>query len=286
MNGFHESLLRMADEKGKSAADIILSYVGNILSLIYFATPSIQIIKAYKSKAIKNPLDGKAQDAKEAVPLYLLALLLSILLNCLLWLLNAFCSDSIGDWIPLLISNGIGLIINLVIVFLYLYLLLERNIKHFLFYGFFTVNVLVEISYLMFRYIIEQDKDGSEEKTTHFHAIGFAATIINVCMYSSPIFNIIKIVKQKSTDLLPIFTLGVGFFTTITFTIQGVIQYKYYEYDYQKTLRQYAIETIISNGVSFFLISCQIGFWAYFYFTKKNQGRISDLSERITRDQE
>lgn len=267
------NFLRINSEKRSSSVATVLSYIGNSLSLLYFATPLIQIIKAYK-KTLN----------KEAIPL---SLLIFIILNCLLWLLNAFSSDKLSDWIPLLISNGIGIILNLAILFLYLNLLLEKNVKKFFFYGFFVINVIVQITYGMFRYIILKDKENKEEeqKEVEFHYIGFAATIINVLMYFSPIFNIIKLLKQKSSDLLPIFTLTVGFFCTMVFLIQGVINYNFYDYEDEKDERTYALETIISNGISFFLIVCQIGFWFYYYcFNKNNDIKIIRMNEGLSQD--
>ena len=115
----NEIFLRKNSEDRTSNTATVLSYLGNVLSLLYFTTPLIQIIKAYR-KTLN----------KEAIPL---SLLIFIILNCLLWLLNAFSSDKLSDWIPLLISNGIGIILNLAILFLYLNLLLEKNVKKFFF---------------------------------------------------------------------------------------------------------------------------------------------------------
>ena len=268
----NEIFLRKNSEDRTSNTATVLSYLGNVLSLLYFTTPLIQIIKAYR-KTLN----------KEAIPL---SLLIFIILNCLLWLLNAFSSDKLSDWIPLLISNGIGIILNLAILFLYLNLLLEKNVKKFFFYGFFIINVIMQITYGMFRYIILKDKENKEDdqKQAEFHYIGFAATIINVLMYFSPIFNIIKLFKKKSSDLLPIFTLGVGFFCTMVFLIEGVINYNFYDYEDEKDERTYALETIISNGISFFLIVCQIGFWFYYRFNINNEVKIIRISERISQD--
>ena len=263
----YEKILRINEESRSSNTATFLSYLGNILSLLFFATPLIQIVKAYK----------KTID-KEVFPL---ALIIFIILNCLLWLLNAFASDDLSDWIPLLISNGVGILLNLAILFLYLNLLLEKQTKKFFFYGFFVINVIIEITYFMFRYIILKDEENKKEdqKETEFHYIGFAATIINVLMYSSPILNIIKLIKTRSSDLLPIFSLGIGFFCTMIFLIQGVVNYNFYDYEDEKDDRTYAKETIISNGISFFVISCQVGFWAYFRLTKKRKQII--LSENL-----
>ena len=144
---------------------------------------------------------------------------------------------------------------------------------------------MVQISYAMFRYIILKDKEKKEEKQREieFHYIGFAATIINVIMYSSPVFNIMKLFKTRSSELLPIFTLGVGFLCTITFLIQGVVLYNFYDNESEQEERTYAKETIISNGISFFVISCQIGFWVYYRLTqKKKEIKIDNLNEKIS----
>ena len=263
MNDFYKLGIN-EEEIRKSIAAEILNYAANFLSLLYFVTPLIQIVRAYKRN-----LD------KEAIPL---PLIIFILLNCLLWLLNAISSGDLLSWIPLLISNGVGLIINSVILFLYLALLLQST-KRFLFYGIFVINVLVEISYLMFRYIILKDKENEEEEEFEFHYIGFAATIINVLMYTSPIVNVIKIVKKKSSELLPIVTLGVGFFCTLTFIAEGLVKYYFYYHKDENNQRVYAFETIISNGISFFFIVCQIGIWTYFRCTQKYR---KDESSKIS----
>ena len=76
-----------------SVAVKILQYIGNISALVYFATPLFQV---FKQKLYK-----KIEDIKNVS----LALIISILLNCLFWVLNGFSSDDISEWIPLLISN-------------------------------------------------------------------------------------------------------------------------------------------------------------------------------------
>jgi uncharacterized protein with PQ loop repeat len=141
--------------------------------------------------------------------------------------------------------------------------LLNRNVKRFLFFGFFVVNLLVEITYLTFRYVINTSKEEKENDT--FYLIGFVATIINVLMYSSPVQNIKVIVKEGRYEALPIFTLISGFFVTLTFFIQGILSFTQTKSG-DKNGRRSAIETMISNGISFFLLACLAGVYAYFYF--------------------
>ena len=247
-------ILRNLDEEEPSGNEA-LSYIGNIFSLVYFATPLIQIIQAYKSKLDKSD-----------IPIILIVL---IILNSLLWLINAFSSGSLGGWIPLLISNGFGLLSNVALLFLYLNLLLEKNWKQFLFYGLFTINVIVEISYFMFRFIILSDRDtkADEQKEFEFHTIGFVATVINVMMYSATFVNIKKMTQTKNADRLNIFTIGMGLLCTIIFMIQGVIQFNFYSDKGKDNQKMYAVETMVSNGISFFSLAIQGGIWLFYYLT-------------------
>ena len=251
-------ILRILAEEKDPKSVVALSYIGNIFSLAYFATPLIQIIQAYKTKIDKNDIP--------------LLLLLLIILNCLLWLINAFASGNISGWIPLLISNGAGLLINLCILFLYLNLILNKNVKQFAFYGIMTINVIIQIGYFMFRFIILKDKDskGESEKQQEFHLIGFVATLINVCMYSSTFVNIVKMLKTKRPENLPIFSIGAGLLSTIIFLVQGMIQYNSFS---GKDKKMYAIETMVSNGISFLSLTIQGGIWLYYFLTRDRSNK-------------
>lgn len=248
-----KGIVRNLEEDRVPPGNEALSYIGNILSLAYFTSPLIQIIQAYKIKL----------DIKD-IPIVLLVL---IILNCLLWLINAFASGNLSDWIALLISNGFGLVINLSLMFLYLNLLLNGNLKQFLFYGIFTINVIIEISYFMFRFIILADKDSKDnnQKQEEFHLIGFVATIFNLMMYSSTFFNIRKMMQTRKSEKLPIITIGIGILCTVIFMIQGMVQYSYYNQEGEDDKRMYAVETMVSNGISFLSLAIQAGIWIFYY---------------------
>ena len=232
----------------------ILQILGNFFALIFFISPLFQIIT--------KKLYSEHHDIKN-LPLFLI---LTIIFNCLFWLLNAFSSTSLDGWIPLLVSNIGGLAVNTFLLFFYLFVLLKRKVKRFLFFGFFVVNLLVEITYLTFRYVINPSKKKKDNDT--FYLIGFVATIINVLMYSSPVQNIKLIIKEGRYEALPIYTLISGFFVTLTFFIQGILSFTQVKSsdDDKNEKRRSAIETMISNGLSFFLLACLSGVYAYFYF--------------------
>jgi hypothetical protein len=244
----------LREERGNSVGVTILQIVGNFFALIFFISPLFQIISM--------KLYSERHDIKN-VPLFLI---LTIIFNCLFWLLNAFSSGDLKSWIPLLVSNIGGLIINTFLLFFYLFVLLKRKVKRFLFFGFFVVNLLVEVTYLTFRYVINPSKEKKDNDT--FYLIGFVATIINVLMYSSPVQNIKVIIKEGRYEALPIYTLISGFFVTLTFFIQGILSFTQIKSsdDNKNVKRRSAIETMISNGLSFFLLACLAGVYAYFYF--------------------
>lgn len=226
----------------------IFTSIGNIFSLIFFATPLIQIIskKLYSENEIKK------------MPLFLI---LAIIFNCLFWLLNAFCSDDLTEWIPLLISNIGGLLMNTILLFFYLYMFLEKDKKKFLGFGFFVVNLIAEITYLIYRYVIKEKTDSDST----FHLIGFVATIINVIMYSSPWQNIKETIKEEKYETIPIYTLLSGLLSTFIFFVHGLISYCYAN-DLERNAQRNAIETMVSNGISIIILGCLLGIYIFYYF--------------------
>ena len=235
-----------------SAAVTTIQYIGNISALIFFATPLFQVWKQKLYKQIDNIKDVS------------LPLIITILFNCLFWILNAISSDDLSEWIPLLISNIGGLLINIVLLFWYLYVLLDHNKKQFLGYGFFVIDLLVEIGYFIYRFIInEQGKDS-------FHLIGYVATVINICMYSSPYFNYKRIINSKKSAAIPLYTIISGLFTCLIFFIQGFVSFRELkDKANSKRLRQSNIETMISNTISFILLAVLASMYGFHYSGKQ-----------------
>ena len=206
-----------------------LEWVGHFFSLVYFVSPAIEIVRLYKGKI-----------ERKSIPMFLL---LSILFNCLFWCIFGFLHDPI--WISMMITNGIGLVVNIALMFLYLYLFLDHALKPFIGYGFFVVNLLVEATYLIYELVNRQIITKADD------SLGYIAMVFNVIMYASPITNIIKLFQNKSKDFIPIYTNAVGFLACSVFIAYGVLTE--------------SKETWISNTASLAVIVIQIGFWVYFY---------------------
>ena len=230
----------------------IIEWIASILSMIYFSTPLIQIIKMYKGK-LKT----------EYLPI---TLLLTILLNCTFWLLHGITSSIIGDkiWYSLLICNGYGLIINVTLLFLFLYLYLDKNIIQFIGYGLFVINVLGQVCYIIEIWVLKKGAKNNE----YNNLIGTVATIVNVCMYLSPAVNIIKLFQTGKYEFLPIVTNIVGFITTVVWLIYGILNYD----DNNKSSRY----TLYSNGVSSIIVLIQIIFWIYYFLNSRENNSDDD----------
>ena len=211
-----------------------IEWVGNAFAMLYFASPLIEIIRLKKGKIDKN-----------AIPLFLL---LSILFNCLFWSIFAFCHAKI--WISMLITNSVGLVINITLMFFYLYIFLDGKITHFIGFGLFVVNLLVGTTYLLNKLIQNRIISSSDK------SLGVIAMVVNVIMYSSPITNIIKLCKFRSRKFLPIYTNIIGLLTTSVYILYGVLTENK--------------PTWISNVASLGIIIIQICIWGYIYWRYPN----------------
>jgi uncharacterized protein with PQ loop repeat len=242
-----------------SVAVKVLQYFGNISALVYFSTPLFQVLKQKLYKDV---------DSIKSVSL---ALIISILFNCLFWILNAAASEDLKEWIPLLISNFGGLLINIILLFWYLYVLLDHQKKQFIGYGLFVVNLLVQIGYLIYRFII---KDSSEDS---FHVIGYMATVINIFMYSSPYFNYKTIINTRNSGAIPLYTIISGIVTCLIFFIQGFVSFRTVKDNFRN--RQSNIETMVSNTISFILLGVLAALYG-FHYTKK-QTKVDNHTEDL-----
>lgn len=242
-----------------SVAVKVLQYFGNISALVYFSTPLFQVLKQKLYKDV---------DSIKSVSL---ALIISILFNCLFWILNAAASEDLKEWIPLLISNFGGLLINIILLFWYLYVLLDHQKKQFIGYGLFVVNLLVQIGYLIYRFII---KDSSEDS---FHVIGYMATVINIFMYSSPYFNYKTIINTRNSGAIPLYTIISGIVTCLIFFIQGFVSFRTVKDNIRN--RQSNIETMVSNTISFILLGVLAALYG-FHYTKK-QTKVENHTEDL-----
>lgn len=236
----------LANDGSGNMVTTILFVIGNLLLLGFFIVPLIQITKLYKGGI-------KAKDAP-------LLLLFAIIFNCILWLLNAFSSDSITPWLPLIVSNIGGLAINLALLFFFLYVVLrKKKITKFLGLGLFSLNLIIEFSYLIFRYVITKEKNNSGPT---FYIIGYVATFVNLLMYFSPATNIKTVLRTGRFDPLTLVSLELGCGATFVLFIQSIIMLNVID-EGDDIAHRNAIEMLVANLVSFILLVLLVVLFLY-----------------------
>lgn len=267
--------------KPNSTGENIYEWVCQIVSLGYFLTPVIELLRLSRGNLKVNHFP--------------LALLITIMINCLFWVI--FCFVDGNSWISMLFSNGVGLFVNLCLLFFYLFLLLNDGLKQrqtdynilsekqkkkqwnptvsfyvqFIGYGLFMINVLVEISYLMYRYIIKDHIDTDRKEV--LDQIGLFAMILNVLMYASPLTNIKKVSAEHSEKNIPMITNICGLVSCIMWIIYGLVITGQKSSDKKRT--------IYSNTVSGVTILLQIIFWVVLRSKNKKKGIKVDSTDQI-----
>ena len=221
-----------------STMELIFEWASGSVSLIYFLTPLYEVVRIWNGSI--DP---------ESLPILLLV---TIILNCLCWIAQGIFSKqhegSHGEiWISVVIFNGIGFGVNFILLTVHLFKYLDKKMIQFLGYTLFLANCCAEIGYGFYRI---QEYEG---------IIGLVATIVNMCMYASPIQNIVLLFKTRKHQFLPILTNCIGFISCVSWLVYGALC---------KKERETKIKTMVSNGVSLFVIVIQMGFWIYFYYNR------------------
>lgn len=250
-------MINLDDTQPATKTEKIIEWIAQISSIIYFLTPLFQIILLYQKKL-----------RIEKIPMLLL---FSILLNCLLWIGLGVGGDEL--WWSMIICNGIGLGVNLILVILHLYKFFENRFGSFIGYSLY-ICIVIALLFVVIHFIA---------KTVD--TVGFCAMIINVFMYTSPASNLIKLFKTSEYDFLPILTNIIGFFACTIWIIYGIILS---DSNNSKT------KIIISNGISLFMVSCQICIWIYFFYKKKikkiieieNPSTVCSINEGLIKNDE
>ena len=221
----------------------ILEWIAQVLSIIYFLTPVIQIILLYQKKL-----------RIEKIPMFLL---LTIVFNCLFWL--GLGIEEGNYWWSMIICNGIGLSVNFLMVVLHLYKFFDKRLGSFIAFSSYLIIALVVV-YILIKESIQNDVTR-----------GFIAMVANVLMYSSPFTNIIKLIRTGEYDFLPILTNIIGFFTCTMWIIYGIV------YTGNKDSQ---LKTIISNLISLVMVLIQIIIWLVFFY-KKNIKKIIEAENKL-----
>ena len=207
-----------------------MGWVGTVLSMVFYIAPIVPITKLIKKKYKIEEVPGP--------------LLIMSFMNKIIWTSYGLKEEKT----QVFVCNGVGGIISIFFIVIYLIYLAKINWKLMLIYNFIFANFIVEIFYIFYK-IINSNK-----------AIGLTAMIFNILMYASPGAKIYEVFTTGNYDLIPIYSCIVSVFNCISWFIHGLF------------LKDLNIQ--IPNGIGFVLAIVQILVWGIFY--KKKHKKVNE----------
>ena len=161
-------------------------------------------------------------------------------MNCILWADYGLLDDSFQVYF----TNGIGGVITLIWITIYLIYLAKQTIGYALF---LVILLMIAIGGISFVFYFLLGK-----KIT-----GWAAMIFNVLMYAAPGEKIVRVFKTRQYNLIPIFSTIGGLFCSLCWLMFGV-----YKGD---------TNLIIPNALGLFFAILQVIVYIIFYCKKKSE---------------
>lgn len=197
----------------ENTVESIFGWVGAIISIYFYFAPGFPFFKVLRDQMNYQDLP--------------VILLISSFLNCILWADYGLIKNSTQIYI----TNSFGGTITLIWITIYLVYLGKKY-----FIVSLIVNILIligtgAISYL-FYFIIDSN------------ITGLIAMIFNVIMYAAPGEKIIRVIKTRNYELIPIYSSIGGFLCSLCWLIFG-----FYQND---------INIIIPNSLGILFSSIQI----------------------------
>jgi solute carrier family 50 protein (sugar transporter) len=205
----------------------IMGWVGTVLSMVFYIAPIIPITKLIKKKCNLEEVPGP--------------LLIMSFMNTIIWTTYGLR----GDKTQVFVCNGLGGIISVFFIIIYLIYLAKQNWKLIIMYNFIFANFIVEIFYIFYKIIKNNNTNG------------LVAMIFNILMYASPGAKIYEVCKTGNYDLIPIYSCIVSVFNCISWFIHGLFLED--------------INIIIPNGSGIVLAIVQVLVWGVFYKKNKNK---------------
>lgn len=164
------------------------------------------------------------------------------LLNCSTYVIISLMGK--GDF-QNLITNSIGVVLCLIVVFQLWFSLSKIKNNHYVFHFFFVFNIIIQIYYILFKYI----KKSSEIITI----------IINIFMYLSLNIGTYYAFKEKRPDRIPILSAVLGLLSSIGWTLYA---------HFLGELHKDKI-TLLSNSLSIAVTSLTVALYIFAIIFKK-----------------
>ena len=204
----------------------IFGWTGTGLAIYFFISPVVPFCKLINEQMKINEIPG--------------ILLFCSFMNCILWADYGLLDDSFQVYF----TNGIGGVITLIWITIYLIYLAKQTIGYALF---LVILLMIAIGGISFVFYFLLGK-----KIT-----GWAAMIFNVLMYAAPGEKIVKVFKTRQYNLIPIFSTIGGLFCSLCWLMFGV-----YKGD---------TNLIIPNALGLFFAILQVIVYIIFYCKKKSE---------------
>ncbi|XVF16437.1 hypothetical protein REPUB_Repub10bG0030500 [Reevesia pubescens] len=177
-------------------------------------------------------------------------------MNCVFWIFYGLPVVK-KDNILVLTINSIGLAIELIYLFIYLYYANERKKRARVLYilGFeavlAAVVVLITLLVIKFKY--------------RWLVIGIICDVFNIVMYASPLGIVKKVIKTKSVQYMPFWLSVASLANGVCWTIFALIKID--------------IFILISNGLGSIFGVMQLILYGYYYFHGKKKTPTKDVKE-------
>jgi solute carrier family 50 protein (sugar transporter) len=153
---------------------------------------------------VKRIRENKATTGVQLLPL------LSMFANSTCWFIYGILAH---DIFPLMVTNGIGMgLTTFYLVVYYKYAPDRQRVFHqilFLLFGLFLIAMYPIFSYEPHR-VVQQN-------------IGYVSILVCAIMFGSPLVVLKEVIRQKSTDLLPLTMIVAGFINSLLWLLYGLI---------------------------------------------------------------
>lgn len=223
-----------------------IGIIGCVSSSIFFSSPIITIYELYHNKQTVKKISG--------VHLFL------CYLNCLIWFAIGLRNQNDQFYW----SNLVGAVLNF--VWCMTYLNFYTNGKKFLFfvYAFSLLDISVELLY--FEYLLLEETNIKADLTWRTNVVEWVFSIcVNLFMYLTPGFNLIKLFKTKDHEMIRITSVIPGLGNSGIWFAYG--------------LSSSQEHVSVSNGIAICICSIQIFLYYYYQKLSVNNGDNGDSKD-------
>lgn len=212
-------LTRVTSEKEESIFSEVIGWIGTGLGILYFLFPVIMIIQMLRKECTYKDVN--------------LGVLLTNFFNCLLWTAYGNREGKTQLWV----YNASGAFVSAIWVGFYLVYFAELNILKSLFYIIICFNFGGEIFYVFYKIVV------------NIEVVRYACLVIGVLMFYAPGLKMVKCIKTKNRNLIPIYLSVLLIFSCSSWVIHGIM------------IKDISLSITKSLGIFFAILQTSIWIW-------------------------